>query len=173
MSATLHAVLAVIVAQGAPRAASGSVEHRAVPPPRLVAASLPPPATKHVGKGGPTEPPHPSSLRASPSSRVNASGSPATVMPSRPAEPRPIAVATLGVSSLMLACGLTLVAIGIESRRLAPDADTEGAAVGRDSGALRLLATGIPVASVGLIGVVGGIVWVVKERRGARRAGAR
>lgn len=147
VSALVHAVLAVVVASGATptgqRAPHRDVATR-VPPPRLVGTGL----TTTGPTTGPARTP-------------------------RPAEPRPVAVVTLGVSMLMLACGLSLVAIGVESHRLAPSADSEGATVARDSGAVRLLATGIPVASVGLLGVVGGIVWVALDRRRDRRRAAR
>lgn len=150
MSATLHAVLAVVVARGASPTTAAAAPQSATEP-RVTAspAAIPPPRL------------------------VGSAGSEVGRVPPRPAEPRPIAVATLGVSMLMLACGLSLVAVGVESHRLAPSSDSEGATVARDSGAVRLLSTGIPVASVGLVGVVGGIVWIATERRRDRRRAAR
>ena len=89
--------------------------------------------------------------------------------PSRrhPYAPRPIAVATLGLGALALASGLSLVAIGVQSRVIAPDGRTEGEARGRAIGSTRLLGVAIPLSVVGLGAVIGGVVWIVRDRRRA------
>ncbi len=89
--------------------------------------------------------------------------------PLRPA-PKPIAVATVGFGALAIACGASITAIGVQSRRIAGDGRTEGEVHARDTGARHLLAVGIPLAAAGVGLLVGGVVWVVRSRRGPSRA---
>lgn len=93
----------------------------------------------------------------------------ASTLPYRPPPPRPIAVAITGIGTLALACGLSLVAVGIDSQQVALDGRTEGEVHGRTKSARRLLAVGIPIASAGLVTAVAGIVWMVRDRRRAKR----
>jgi hypothetical protein len=91
------------------------------------------------------------------------------MVPYRPPPARPIAVAVTGIGTLGLACGLSLVAIGIDSRKVALDGRTEGEVLGRTRSSRRLLAVGIPLASVGLATAIAGIVWIARDRRRAKR----
>ncbi len=70
---------------------------------------------------------------------------------------------------LGLACGLSLIAVGIDSQRVALDGRTEGEVHGRTKSARRLLAVGIPLAGAGLGTAIGGIVWMARDRRRAKR----
>jgi hypothetical protein len=84
--------------------------------------------------------------------------------PPRTAAP-PIAVATVGFGALGTAAGAALIVMGVQSRRIAGDGQTEGEVHARDQGARRLLAVGIPVATLGVGLVAGGIIWIVRSRR--------
>ena len=92
----------------------------------------------------------------------------APTSPKRPLPARPIAIVTTGLGTLALASGLSLVAIGVQSRVIAPDGRTEGEALGRRVGSTRLLAVAIPLTVVGVVAVIGGIVWIVRDRRRAQ-----
>lgn len=74
----------------------------------------------------------------------------------------------IGIGMVAVASGLSLVGIGIESRRIATQGRTEGELHARVSGSKRLLAVGIPLASAGIAAAVGGIIWIVRDRRRAR-----
>lgn len=78
-------------------------------------------------------------------------------------------MAITGIGTLALACGLSLVAVGIDSQRVALDGRTEGELHSRTKSARRLLAVGIPIASAGLVTAAVGIALIVRDRRRAKR----
>lgn len=86
----------------------------------------------------------------------------------RPPSARPIAVATVGLGALTLASCATLVGLGIHSMLRAPRGRTEGEANAYTHNGKNLVIVGSTVASAGIALLVGGIVWVVRDRRRPR-----
>ena len=95
----------------------------------------------------------------------------ATSMPSparRPTPARPIAVFTLGAGALAAASG----AAGLEARAAAPHGDTYGEVRSRLKTGRTLVIVGATLLGAGVAALVGGIAWIVRDRRRARQLGA-